>query len=159
MSKPDTAPNASAGIAIVPLDSGCANRVEASVALLVDAFADPLRYDAARLRQELQTNDPVFYRKFFIAEAGEQVLAVGGVKAADWASRTHILYLSAVAPERRGQGLGRAMIKARVDWITANFKSGRILVSAVKPRRFRDHGFDEIRDSDLAGRQLLMRRF
>lgn len=159
MPSPDAAAGDLAGIRIAPLDTGCPARLDASIALLVDAFGDPLRYGTERLQRELQAADPLFYRQFFIAEADGQVLAFGGVKAADWASRTHILYLSAVALEKRGQGLGRAMIKARVDWVTSNFKSGRILVSAVKSRRFKDHGFDAIRDSEIDGRQLLMRRF
>ncbi|MFV5214436.1 GNAT family N-acetyltransferase [Azonexus caeni] len=159
MPSPDLVAGDLAGIRITPLDTDCPAQLDASIALLVDAFGDPLRYGAERLRLELQTADPVFYRKFFVAEADGQVLAFGGVKAADWASRTHILYLSAVAPEKRGRGLGRAMIRARVDWVTGNFKSGRLLVSAAKPRRFRDHGFEAIRDSELDGRQLLIRRF
>lgn len=146
-------------IRIAPLQADAPAQVEACVALLVDAFADPQRYGAERLRRELLSSDPAFYRKFFVAEEDGQVLAFGGVKAADWASRTHLLYLSAVAPERRGRGLGRAMIKARVDWVIDNFPGGRILVSAVKPRRFLDHGFSAIRDSELDGRQLLIRRF
>jgi predicted N-acetyltransferase YhbS len=87
------------------------------------------------------------------------VVAIGGVKAADWASRTHILYLSAVAPERRGQGIGRALIKARLDWLEGNFAAGRILVSATKLRRFRDLGFAELRHGRIDGKHLLLRRF
>lgn len=133
--------------------------VEACVNLVVKAFANPERYGPERVRRELLTDDPVFYRRFFVAMEAGEVLAVGGVKAADWASRTHILYLSAVAQERRGKGIGRALIKARIDWLEANFKSGRILVSASKTRRFREQGFVEIRHSGIEGKHLLMRRF
>lgn len=146
-------------IRIVTLDPSSPVLLEASVTLIVNAFADPKRYSAERVRQELSADDPVFYRKFFIATEDNEVLAVGGVKAADWAIRTHILYLSAVAPERRGKGLGRAMIKARVEWLEASFDSGRILVSAAKTRRFKDNGFVEIRNSGVEGRHLLLRRF
>ena len=107
----------------------------------------------------LEALDPVFYQQFFVAiEAGE-VIGIGGVKAADWASETHILHLSAVAPERRGQGIGRALIAARVDWVEANHSHGRILVSTAKVRRYRDLGFVEIRASRVGGRQLMVRRF
>jgi len=133
--------------------------VDASVTLIVNAFGDPERYSARRVAQELMASDPVFYRQFFVAMEAGEVLAIGGVKAADWASKTHILYLSAVAPERRGKGIGRALIKARIDWVEETFKSGRILVSATKTRRFRDFGFVEIRNSCLDSRHLLLRRF
>ena len=126
---------------------------------LGNAFADPVRYSAERVRLELGSDDPVFYRRFFIATHESEVVAIGGVKAADWASRTHILYLSAVAPERRGQGIGRALIKARLDWLEGNFAAGRILVSATKLRRFRDLGFAELRHGRIDGKHLLLRRF
>lgn len=141
------------------LDISSPALVDASVTLIVNAFGDPERYSARRVAQELTSSDPVFYRQFFVGMEAGEVLAVGGVKGADWASKTHILYLSAVAPERRGKGIGRAMIKARIDWVEATFKSGRILVSACKTRRFRDFGFSEIRNSCLDSRHLLLRRF
>ncbi|MBS1140248.1 MAG: GCN5-related N-acetyltransferase [Proteobacteria bacterium] len=148
-----------AKIRIDTLDTSSPLLVDASVTLIVNAFGDPERYGAKRVTQELTTTDPVFYRQFFIAMEAGEVLAVGGVKAADWASKTHILYLSAVAPERRGKGIGRALIKARLEWLEKTFKSGRVLVSATKTRRFRDFGFVEIRNSSLDGRHLLLRRF
>ena len=148
-----------AKIRIDTLDASSALLVEASVTLIVNAFGDPERYSATRVARELHSDDPVFYRQFFVAMEAGEVLAVGGVKAADWASKTHILYLSAVTPERRGKGIGRALIKARIEWLEKTFKSGRILVSAAKTRRFRDLGFAEIRNSSLDGRHLLMRRF
>ena len=141
------------------LDTSSPVLVDASVTLIVNAFGDPERYSFRRVAQELMASDPVFYRQFFVAMEAGEVLAIGGVKAADWASKTHILYLSAVAPERRGKGIGRALIKARIDWVEETFKSGRILVSAAKTRRFRDFGFVEIRNSCLDSRHLLLRRF
>lgn len=141
------------------LDPSSQALVEASTTLIVNAFADPLRYSAERVRHELRNDDPVFYRRFFIVMNDGEVLGIGGVKAADWASRTHILYLSAVAPEQRGHGLGRTLIKARLDWLAATFKSGRVLVSATKLRRFRDLGFKEMRHGSIDGKHLLLRRF
>lgn len=141
------------------LDATSPALLEASVTLIVNAFGDPERYSAERVARELRADDSVFYRQFFIAIEAGQILAVGGIKAADWASNTHILFLSAVAPERRGKGIGRALIKARIEWLEKNFRHGRILVSAAKTRRFRDLGFVEIRNSNIDGRHLLLRRF
>lgn len=141
------------------LDAGSPALLEASVTLIVNAFGDPERYSAERIVRELAADDSLFYRQFFVAMDAGQIVAVGGVKAADWASHTHILYLSAVAPERRGQGIGRALIKARIEWLEKNFSRGRILVSAAKTKRFRDLGFVEVRNSNVDGRHLLLRRF
>lgn len=141
------------------LDASCATLVDSCVALVLNAFADPERYSRERLRREISSGDPVFYRQFFVALQAGEVIGVGGIKAADWATRTHLLYLSAVAPEHRGQGIGRALIKARVDWIEQSFESGRILVSSARTKRFRDLGFRAVRNSAVGGRHLLMRRF
>lgn len=147
------------GLRIDTLDSSSPALVDSCVTLIFNAFADPERYSRERLRREICAADPIFYRQFFIATQAGEVVAAGGVKAADWATKTHLLYLSAVAPEHRGQGIGRALIKARVDWIEQSFESGRILVSAARTRRFRDLGFREVRNSVVGGRHLLMRRF
>lgn len=148
-----------AKLRIDTLDSSSPLLLDACVTLIVNAFADPERYGAERVRHELSVDDPVFYRRFFVAIEASEIIAIGGIKAADWASRTHILYLSAVAPEKRGRGIGRALIKARLDWLESQFKSGRVLVSATKPRRFRDLGFREIRDGRIDGKHLMLRRF
>lgn len=141
------------------LDTSSPALLEASVTLIVNAFADPERYSVERVTRELRGDDPAFYRRFFVAIEDGNIVAVGGVKAADWASKTHILYLSAVAPERRGKGIGRALIEARIAWLEERFKSGRILVSATKTKRFRDLGFSEVRNSNIEGRHLLVRKF
>jgi predicted N-acetyltransferase YhbS len=146
-------------IRIDTLDTSSPALLEASVTLIVNAFADPERYSAERVARELRGDDPAFYRRFFVAMDAGEIVAVGGIKAADWASRTHIFYLSAVTPERRGKGIGRAMVKARIDWLEEKFESGRILVSAAKTKRFRDLGFVEVRNSAIDGRHLLVRKF
>ncbi len=145
--------------AIVPLDGGDPARQAASAALLENAFGDPERYRHERIVRELVPDDSLLYRRFFVALRDGQVLAVGGVKAADWATKTHLLYLSAVAPEQRGQGIGRALLEARLTWIIGHFGSGRILVSTAKAKRFRELGFKEIRGSEVAGRHLMLYRF
>jgi GNAT superfamily N-acetyltransferase len=144
---------------IEPLDPDSAILVDACTTLLVNAFADPVRYSLERIRRDLQQRETIFYRQFFVAMAGGEVLGVGGVKAADWASDTHILHLSAVAPEQRGKGIGRALIAARVAWVEANFAHGRILVSTARTRRYRELGFVEIRASRIGNRRLMVRRF
>jgi len=111
------------------LDASSPALLESCTTLIVNAFADPVRYSAERVGHELRSNDKVFYRQFFIAVQDGEIRAVGGVKAADWAAKTHLLYLSAVAPESRGQGIGRALIKARIEWLEKNFPSGRIIGS------------------------------
>ena len=141
------------------LDVGNPALVEASVELLVSAFTNSERYGAKRLREELRANSGLFYRRFFVATEARDIIGVGGVTAADWASHTHLLYLSAVAQEQRGQGIGQALVKARVKWVEQNFKAGRILVSSTKGKRFRDLGFVEVRKSAIEGRHLMMLRF
>lgn len=141
------------------LDTSSEALLDTSAKLIVNAFADPERYNLDRVRRELCCDDPLFYRRFFIAIEDSEIVAVGGVKAADWASRTHILYLSAVSPAKRGKGIGRALIKARLDWLQSTFKSGRILVSATKARRFRDLGFHELRNCRIDGKHLMLCRF
>jgi predicted N-acetyltransferase YhbS len=146
-------------VRIDTLDSSSPPLVESCVTLLFNAFASPELYGTARLHEELRNLPPPFYRQFFIASIAGEIVGVGGVKAADWASDTHLLYLSAVAPGHRRQGIGRRLVEARLDWLLSHFKHGRILVSSAKNRRFRELGFRPVAKSGLAGRQLLLRRF
>ena len=141
------------------LDASSPLLLEASITLLINAFSKPERYSVQRLSEELLADDPIFYRRFFVAVEAGKIIGIGGVKAADWASHTHLLYLSAVALEHRGKGIGRALVKARVDWVEKNYKSGRILVSSPKAKRLIELGFTEIRKSFMDGRHLLFRRF
>ena len=141
------------------LDASSPLLLEACVTLLVNAFAKPERYSAQRLYEELRGDSSVFYRQFFVAVSNGDIIGVGGIKAADWASHTHLLYLSAVAPEHRGQGIGRALLKARIEWVEKHFAAGRIMVSSAKTKRFHEFGFVDIRKSIVEGRHLMLRRF
>lgn len=142
------------------LDTGDCQLTESCVQLVAKVFLDARRYSPERIRNELSTQDPHYYRQFFVAMAAGEVIGVGGVKAADWASDTHLLYLSAVRIDRRGEGIGRALIKARIAWVKANFPSGRLLVSTAKPKRYKSWGFRELTKSRLAdGRRLMMQMF
>ncbi len=146
-------------IRIETLDTGDLPLVEAGIALLADAFEGAERYSAARLGEELLGGSALFYRQYFVAAKGGEIVGFGGVKAAEWASHTHLLYLSAVARQHRGQGIGRALLKARIDWVEKNFKLGRILVSSARAGRFHDLGFVPVPKSGIEGRYLMMRRF
>ena len=134
-------------------------QLEAAIDLVENAFADPKRYSRERIAQEILVADAPFYRQFFVAIKGGRVVGVGGVKAADWATKTHLLYLSAVAPDKRDQGIARALLAARVEWLVKRFDSGRVLVSTTRPRRFREFGFSEIRGSKIDGRYLMRYHF
>lgn len=141
------------------LDTSSPTLVDSCVTLLFNAFAKPERYSIVRLHQELDSETGLFYRQFFIALLDGKIIGIGGLKAADWAANTHLLYLSAVSRDHRNQGVGRALLEARVNWVKKNFKAGRILVSSAKSKRFREMGFKEIRGSAIDGRSLMMIRF
>jgi len=141
------------------LDTHDPGQLDASIDLVEQAFADPERYDKERIAREMLGNHPVFYRQFFVAIKGGRIVGVSGVKAADWAAKTHLLYLSAVTPEMRGQGIGRALVEVRMEWVERQFSSGRILVSTARTKRFREFGFVEIKGGEINDRYLMMYRF
>lgn len=149
--------NTETRIAELPADDPRAR--EAAVALLVEAFGESARYDAERVRTELAPAARPFYRKFFGAWQGDELVGAGGIKGADWASHTHILYLSAVARPARGQGIGRALVTARLDWVRAQFGAGCVLVSTTHRKRFASYGFRAVRTDREAGRYLMLLEF
>ena len=134
-------------------------QLEAAIDLVENAFADPERYGRERIAREMLVDDPPYYRQFFVAIKSGRIVGVGGVKAADWAAKTHLLYLSAVAPERRGQGIARALLAVRAEWLAKRFEAGRVLVSTTRTRHFREFGFIEVRGSEIDGRHLMLYRF
>jgi predicted N-acetyltransferase YhbS len=146
-------------VRIEELDWSDLERVGAARVLVVAAFENSNRYGEERVAREICESTGPFYRKFFVATRDGQVLGVAGIKGADWASNTHILYLLAVAKESRRQGIARALVRARLDWLLASFPSGRILVSTAKPRRFRGLGFRIATGSRKAGLWLMFLEF
>ena len=141
------------------LDTHDMLQLEAAIDLVENAFADPERYGRERIMREMLVEEPPFYRQFFVAIKDGKLAGVGGIKAADWATKTHLLYLSAVTPEMRGQGIGRALVEVRMEWVERQFSSGRILVSTPRTKRFREFGFVEVRGSEINDRHLMMYRF
>lgn len=141
------------------LDTHDMLQLEAAIDLVENAFGDPERYGHERIMREMLVEEPPFYRQFFVAIKDGRLAGVGGVKAADWATKTHLLYLSAVVPEMRGQGIARALLAARVEWLRKRFGTGRVLVSTSRTKRFRELGFVEIRGSKIDGRMLMRLHF
>lgn len=144
---------------ISPLDPTDPAAREAAARILFTAFADPERYSLARIAEQLQPAPPPFYRHFFICHQHGEVVGVGGIKAADWASDTHILYLSAVTEHARGQGIARTLIATRIAWVMENFPHGRLLVSTARSRRFARLGFRLMGKREAGGRRLMLMEF
>jgi GNAT superfamily N-acetyltransferase len=117
------------------------------------------RYEPDRLEAEVSTiENPIFYRRFFGAyDLNGVLIGAGGVKAADWASDTHILYLMAVEQSERGKGVGSALESARIQWIRDNFSHGRCLVSTRHKKRFERWNFEIV--SEINKRHLMILEF
>lgn len=117
------------------------------------------RYEQNRLVTELSVVDAMpFYRKFFGAyDLNGKLIGVGGIKAADWASDTHILYMMAVDKEHRGKGVGTDLEKARIQWVQGRFKHGRCLVSTKHKKRFVRWDFKVV--SEISDRYLMIWEF
>lgn len=144
---------------IRPLDNTETAIDSAATLLAANCPNESDRYDKARLLTELSASDTApFYRQFFAAYDNDNVLiGVGGIKSADWASDTHILYLMAVDQAHRGIGVGSALEKARLKWLRQNFKHGRCLVSTRHKKRFVRWDFACV--SEIDGRHLMLLEF
>lgn len=143
----------------VPLDWNDRDGIAASRAVIISAFNNSQRYPAQRISEELQPATPPQYRQFIVVWHEGRLVGAGGIKSADWASNSHILYLSAVESRLRGRGIGRALVRARLDWIFERHNNGRILVSTLKPKRYRDMGFREISRKASDAPSLLLLEF
>lgn len=135
-------------IKIKPLNRNESERVIQSVELLHGCYSNNQRYTVERLIEELKPMPKPIYRKFFVAttnsKQGERIVGVGGIKAADWASDTHLLYLSAVHADFRNKGIGKGLVEARLEWLKREYQSGKVLVSTQKHERFKRLGFNQI---------------
>jgi GNAT superfamily N-acetyltransferase len=129
----------------------------AAAALLARAFDDPLRYGAPRIARELEPEAAPFYRQAFVAWLDDELVGAACIKAANWASELHILYLSGVEPSARGQGVGRALVQARLDWVREHHRTGGLLVSTRHQKRFSAYGFKAWREDSRSGRALMWR--
>jgi GNAT superfamily N-acetyltransferase len=101
---------------IRPLDASPTALSDAVELLLSNCPGESERYEKSRLVTELCPVEALpFYRKFFGAYLPDGTLiGVGGIKAADWASDTHILYLMAVDKDHRGKGVGTDLESKRL---------------------------------------------
>lgn len=124
--------------------------------VILAVFANDGRYPAERIAAELKPARPPLLRQFFVAYRHGRLVGTGGVKSADWASDTYLLYLSAVEAESRGRGIGRTLIRTRLEWIQCQAPHGRILVSTAKPKRYRDHGFRPVSRERLGDKHLML---
>ncbi len=117
------------------------------------------RYEKSRIFSEISALDIYpFYRKFFGAyDFDGSLIGVGGVKAADWASDTHILYLMAVDKDHRGKGVGSDLENVRIKWVRDNFPYGRCLVSTRHKKRFERWDFKTV--SEVNKRFLMILEF
>ncbi|WP_066886806.1 GNAT family N-acetyltransferase [Dechloromonas denitrificans] len=123
--------------------------------LVIGVFDNPLHYSATRIGEEFAPALAPLQRCFFVAYQGGGMVGAGGIKSADWASHTHLLYLSVVLPAARGQGIGRELVKSRLAWLRQNNAHGRVLVSTVKARRFLGLGFRQLNRRDIDGKSLM----
>ena len=150
-------------VQVAVLDDAESEKVIQTVEVLHGSFAGSDRYTVSRLTEEVKPAGEPLYRHFFIAtvktKAEERVVGVGGVKAADWASNTHVLYLSAVHSDFRNSGIGKKLVKARVDWIRTHFGSGRVVVSTPKIERFKQFGFRPVTRACDKGRAIMIMEF
>ncbi len=146
----------SQAVQITLLDAADSESLDAAASVLATAFKDPGRYGLERVRNEINPEGPPFYRQFFVARLGGEVVGAGGIKAADWASNTHVLYLSAVAEPMRGRGIARALVQARIDWLRGQRASGTLLVSTRHRKRFAQFGFKPFGETEEHGRTLMM---
>ncbi len=129
----------------------------AATHLLVQAFDDTVRYGSERIARELESQADPFYRQAFVAWLDGELVGAACVKAAEWASDTHILYLSGVEQSARGQGVGKALVQARMDWVSTQYRNGCLLVSTRHHKRFNALGFKTWREDSRSARALMWR--
>ncbi len=144
---------------IRPLDNTSTALSGAVNLLCSNCPSESERYEKSRLVTEICSLDELpFYRKFFGAyDFDGTLIGVGGVKAADWASDTHILYMMAVEKDHRGKGVGSELESIRIQWVQDNFPCGRCLVSTKHKKRFERWKFKTV--SEVNNRYLMLLEF
>ena len=144
---------------VAPLDSSPPAIADAVNLLNSNCPSESERYEKNRILNELSSaNELPFYKQFFGAyDLAGTLIGVGGVKAADWASDTHILYMMAVEKDHRGQGVGSDLEITRINWLRENFSSGRCLVSTRHKKRFERWDFRCV--SEVNNRHLMILEF
>jgi hypothetical protein len=144
---------------IRPLDTSPHSLTQAVNLLNASCPNESECYEKPRLVNEIASTEIMpFYRKFFGAYDVDGVLiGVGGIKAADWASDTHILYMMAVDINHRGKGIGTDLEAIRIKWIRDNFNRGRCLVSTKHKKRFERWDFKTV--SEIDKRHLMLLEF
>lgn len=142
-----------------PLETTSLALAEAVDLLNANCPAESERYEKERLMIEVSPVDAMpFYKKFFGAyDFDGTLIGVGGIKAADWASDTHILYMMAVDKEHRSKGIGSALEQSRIQWVKEQFTHGRCLVSTKHKKRFERWGFKIV--SEFNERYLMLFEF
>ncbi|MEY4211265.1 MAG: hypothetical protein RLZ92_1646 [Pseudomonadota bacterium] len=144
---------------IRPLDDAPEALAAAVNLLSANCPSESDRYERSRLVTEINSvEEQPFYKKFFAAYDLEgQLIGAGGIKAADWASDTHILYMMAVDVAHRGQGVGSGLEAARIQWMRDHFTHGRCLVSTKHRKRFERWDFKIV--NELNNRYLMILEF
>ncbi len=142
-----------------PLDTTSLALSDAVNLLCSNCPSESERYEKSRLVTEMRAVDAQpFYRKFFGAyDFDGTLIGVGGLKAADWASDTHILYMMAVDKDHRGKGVGSDLERIRIQWVRDNFPRGRCIVSTKHKKRFERWDFKTV--SEVNNRHLMVLEF
>lgn len=144
---------------IRPLDNTPIAISDAISLLFSNCPSESERYEKSRLITDVCIVDTLpFYKKFFGAyNADNTLIGIGGIKAADWASDTHILYMVAVEKAHRGKGVGSSLETARIQWMQENFTHGRCIVSTKHKKRFERWDFKIV--SEVNNRYLMILEF
>lgn len=144
---------------IRPLKLDSTEQNEAVELLIRNCPCESGRYGKNRLVAELYAVQvaPVYSQFFgaFMNDIG--LVGVAGIKATDWASNTHVLFLAAVEKAYRGQGIGTALEDARLEWLKSNYDHGRCLVSTRHEKRFSRRDFKTM--SKLDDKYLMLLEF
>lgn len=144
---------------IRPLDTTPSALSDAVDLLSANCPTESERYEVSRLISEVCVIETLPFYKIFMAayDSDENLIGIGGIKSADWASDTHILFMMAVAKDQRGKGVGSDLERARIQWVRDKFSHGRCMVSTKHKKRFERWGFKVA--SEVNHRYLMILEF